>query len=222
MLKNMLLAAASVSATLAMSTAASAVPITIDDFSTDTFGPVNLVAPGDSATEVPAGTPNANTTRTLLFERMANGGNGATPTADATLNIANGYLSLDNDQGVVSRLTLSYDITDLINVGGITSFSIFGNDNGAFGASTISATLNGFDLGTRSLSDGFSGPLTFSFTDAQASPNPDMLTFVINGSAGYDLTLNGITANVPEPGAIGLMGLGLLGLGVAARRRKAA
>jgi hypothetical protein len=55
--------------------------------------------------------------------------------------------------------------------------------------------------------------------------NIGALEFVINtnGTVAVDLTIDSITkANVPEPGTLALIGLGLLGMGVNARRKSAA
>jgi hypothetical protein len=47
------------------------------------------------------------------------------------------------------------------------------------------------------------------------------LTMTVDGDNGWDLSLDSFGLTLPEPTSLGLVGLALLGAGVASRRRQA-
>ena len=65
--------------------------------------------------------------------------------------------------------------------------------------------------------------LGFALTNTQAGflAGGGTLSMVLTGNAGWNLTLDQFSINVPEPTSIALVGLALVGLGVASSRRKA-
>jgi hypothetical protein len=95
------------------------------------------------------------------------------------------------------------------------------NDNARPFDSTVEAFVGGTSLGIQALIDNDS-PFTISFglSTAQAAilAAGTTLRFQFDGSPDYDVSVDAISA-VPEPGMIGLLGLGVLALGV--RRRRA-
>ena len=212
-MKKLLLAAV---ATIGLTGAANAAAITIlDDFSSN-------------AQFVNQANPNSTVgNRTLQLSNITQNSNvfpgnvdpfAQVETAGGTLNIANGSRddsTLDLIYTIAADASLAF--TDMIDV-------VFSNNDNALPVdSTIEAFLNGSSLGLQSL-PGSNTDFTISFnlTDAQAAilAAGSTLRFQFNGSPDYDLSVTQINA-VPEPGMIGLLGLGLLGLGVARRRRKA-
>ncbi|EMD82987.1 PEP-CTERM sorting domain-containing protein [Pacificimonas flava] len=198
-------------------TGVSAAVVSIDDFSTYPYS-TTLDSVGSTASDTATLTPAIE--RTIFFERLANGGT-TSASANAEVSIADGILELANDSNVNSRLTLTYSLDGLFDTGGVTGFDIFVSNSGTAGDGTIQALLNGTSLGTVTLPNGMEGPISFSFSDALAAGNPDELTFIFSGSPSYDMLIGPITANVPEPGALGLLGLGVLGMAAAMKRRRA-
>jgi hypothetical protein len=47
------------------------------------------------------------------------------------------------------------------------------------------------------------------------------LTMIVDGGNGWDLSLDSFGFSIPEPTSLALVGLALLGAGVASRRRQA-
>lgn len=103
----------------------------------------------------------------------------------------------------------------------LAQFQVNG-DGGAGGGFTGTATdRTGFFVGTAANADPISDPNAFIgvqqielFTDTFRLGDPE--------NANSDFALAAInTTSVPEPGILGLIGAGLLGLGFAARRRRA-
>jgi len=72
------------------------------------------------------------------------------------------------------------------------------------------------DCGIETCYDDGSGP-TFNFWDSENFDNPFA---VLNAELGLTVTSGEPTVSVPEPGTLGLLGIGLLGIGAARRRRR--
>lgn len=64
--------------------------------------------------------------------------------------------------------------------------------------------------------------LTLSGSQATAFSGGGTLELLLTGGAGWDLTVDSLNISIPEPMSLALVGVGLLGAGVASRRRKAA
>lgn len=183
--------------------------------------------------------------RNILFEALIDAGptgpGGDLWTGDINLD-GNGILSINNGTNVKTRTTLTYDVSSLANVlgpVGAASFAVMFSDGVVFNnpatpgdeslaSTSIQAFLNGTSIGLWTLTcpietsdlsclPEFAG---FQFNANLFTGTNDELKFVINGPAGFDLVVDQI-AVVPEPGMLGLFGLGLAGLGFARRRKTA-
>ncbi len=218
---------------LVAATAAGAVTISLDEFTTP-FDPNPLTTSGATVTSMTTVVSDGNSfdrTTTLTADRNLNG-----PPSQASVRTDEGTAVFSNDTGVSSILSFSYDVGSTIadartgaDVGTFRILEIFADR-----PRTYSLFVNG-DLADSSeqLVDtevGFSQELMFNF-DAASLTGDD--TFEIRIDAGVDGVSFGDAldlelsffdimfedmVDVPAPGALGLLGLGLLGMGIARRK----
>ncbi len=224
---------AAVATTFALS--ANAAVILIDDFST----PVGQQAVIDASNAV-GGTTGASvatcgtclgTTRTI-FADMTQGpalntglaqsvtvGAGAFPASALTFSTGSNVDQTSTvtwtlgARAIASPVWFFFRVLDS-NIGLLAT----GSEN-----NSLSFALNGSSLGTVQIGNAINTDIMLALTPAQVASLAlgGTLTMVANGAPGWDLSMTSFGLQVPEPASLALVGLGLVGAGLASRRRKA-
>lgn len=225
-MKNLLLGASVL--LLASATAHAQTTVLIDDFNTDQ-APVSDTTTGNGPEEsgpVSVVVDGNTIDRTISIDLLD-----FLDPPEAEIEIAGGVLDLNLGVGDDAEGRLLYNIDslsdDFDDLGTLTDLALVVEVVAADGTfKTIEAILNGTSLGEFALPDlvEVGSPQTLSFDIDPTSDIGGDLEFVLNGEPGYDIAFNffafATTAEqVPAPAALALFGMGLVGLGLARRRR---
>lgn len=203
---------------------ANALVVLIDDFNSPDLLLSDTVLGGGAASAGPT-LPNG---RTVTHELLAGTGGDA---AESRVKIGSttfpaGLLQMSNDDGRDSEVTVTWTLTagqilDSSNGPAAFLFEVYRSD-----ANPTSTELffNNVSVGTYIIpGNTFSLPLAFGVSAAtQDLMNlGGSLRLAINGAVGWDMSIDNFGVTIPEPTSIALVGLALLGAGVASRRRQA-
>jgi hypothetical protein len=176
--------------------------------------------------------PPANTlSRTVTHELLAgsNVGGLASNVTIGTASEPTGSLNVNNGSSRDSQVTVSWAlgagfITDSSGPAASVRFDLIKSD---LNAASFELFWNNVSFGSQ-VFPAFNGPGTtpilFALTAAQQDAianNAGTLKLVIDGIPDFDLAIDAIGIQIPEPATLALAGLALLGAGVASRRRRA-
>jgi hypothetical protein len=226
---------AAVAAIFALSSV-NAAPILIDNFATPVGQQAVIDASGavGGVTGAAVGTAPGSlaTTRTIFADMLVPGAITNTGLNQSVTVGAGSFpasaLTFATSPGVDQTATVTWSLAPVVLSGPVSLFFRVLNSNIGTLASgvelnTLAFSLNGSSLVTASIGNALNTDIFLALTPAQVASlaSGGALTMVANGAPDWDLSMTSFALQVPEPASLALVGLGLIGAGVASRRRKA-
>lgn len=203
---------------------ASAVVILIDDFNSPDVFLADQVGGGASTLGPTA--PNGRIVSHELLTGTNDGTGSGSLVKIGSATFPVGALEVANGSGRDSEVKISWTLA-----AGLILDSTFGPASFLFDViqsdgnpTSVQLLFNGSSVGSYSI-PGNTANLPLSFAVSAATQNlmngGGTLQLVVNGATGWDMTMDSFGVSIPEPASIALVGLALLGAGVASRRRQA-
>jgi PEP-CTERM motif len=157
---------------------------------------------------------------------IGNTGNLSSVSVGGLPNFPVGSLQMANASGVDSEVKVSWTLAPVALSGPVSfAFKVIESNQGTpTTLNTLDFTLNGSLLANVTLGNVSNTDFFFSLNAAQVASlaGGGSLVMTVNGTPGWDLTLDSFGLQVPEPTSLALVGLALVGAGVVSRRSRSA